>query len=57
MKKFLVRYEIQYQGFVLTGEEQDVEAYSQSEAESDTKERVLDNLVVFTTAEEEEEDE
>ena len=57
MKKFYVGYEIQYQGLTIVGEEQDVEAYSQEEAESDTRERILDNMIVIATAKEEDEDE
>ena len=56
MKKFYVGYEIQYRGLTIVGEEQHVEAYSQEEAESDTRERILDNMIVVVTARGEDED-
>ena len=57
MKKFHVRYEIQYQGLTIVGEEQNVESHSQRGAEDDVEERIKDNLSIFATAEEEDEDE
>ena len=56
MKKYDVRYEIRYQGQTIEGEEQGVEAYSEREAESDTWERIRDNLSIFVTAEAEDDD-
>ena len=57
MKKFLVRYEIQYQGLTIVGEEQGIEADSQGDAEDDVAERIRDNVLIVATAEEEDEDE
>lgn len=56
MRKYKVEYTIQYMGQTIVDTEE-VEAYSKEEAEGDVAERIRDNLQVFTTAEEEEEDE
>ena len=56
MKKYNVKYEIRYQGQTIEGEEQGVEAYSKEEAESDTQERIMDNMYVNTIATEDGDD-